>query len=183
MLRQTLDGRPVRITQEELRAALKMRPVEVDDSGEERRPYEKIDRDLRREIDEISTHTLRMVASRLEGNSLQETRSENSLKDALRYRERAREERRQEHLVVLHHTRPRRKPVKAAKPATAAMLSEPMIDALKFLSETDRNPLDGKRTPGAATLRALVDRKLIEMGEGPMGYVLTEKGRRECKRR
>lgn len=128
-----------------------------------------------REIDAIARHSMRLVASMLERNRTQISRSESDLDAAIGRLERLREERRREHRAALRQASPRRDKRKA--PA-AATLSEPMIDALRFLSEVNPNPLDGKRTPGAATLRALEARGLIKRGEGRMGYAVTARGQK-----
>lgn len=156
-----VDGKQLGITLFEMQAALQFERLgsEVDQTD--------------REIDAIARHSMRLVASMLERNRTQISRSENDLDAAIRRLEQLREERRREHRAALRQASPRR--AKSKVPAAAA-LSEPMIDALRFLSEANANPLDGRRTPGAATLRALQARGLIERGEGRMGYSLTRRG-------
>ncbi|PZQ49783.1 MAG: hypothetical protein DI556_09945 [Rhodovulum sulfidophilum] len=157
-----VDGKQLGITLFEMQTALqfeRLGPGVVDQTD--------------REIDAIARHALRLVASRLESNNTQVSRSESDLDAAIRRLEQLREERRREHRTALRQASSQRAKGKAL---AAASLSEPMIDALRFLSEANPNPLDGKLTPGAATLRALEARGLIERGEGRMGYSLTPRG-------
>ena len=118
-----------------------------------------------------------MVASRLEGNDVQERFSEGKLKEAIRQLDAARAERRTESTQ-----RPLIK-LKEGIDWSSLPLSAPMIAALEYLAEPDEQARRGKRRPRVSTLRALLDRKLIERGSGPPGHVLTPRGREVRRKR
>lgn len=155
---RVVDGQPFGISLFDLRKALKFSRSEM--------KVLPIDR----EIDSIATHALRLVASRLEGNDVQERFSEGKLKEAIRHLEEAREERYGEWT---------QRPPGAFSEVdwTDYSLTAPMIAALEYLSEPDEKAPRRKRPPGASTMRALLGREMIERGEGPMGYMLTARGR------
>ena len=171
---RSFDGQPLSIGQIEMQEALKFQRPWVAASDIE----QQIEQRTKRQIDTIATQALRLVASRLEGNSMQERLSEGRLLDAVHLFVEARAERYKERQrgqpIVIRHTAPRR--LKKTTQPTSAPLSARMVDALKFLGETDRTALRGMRRPGAATLRALEVRGLIKPGGATLGYSLTARG-------
>lgn len=133
-------------------------------------------RDVDARIEKIIRNSLRVAASRLEGNRLQENRSKNEIHSAISDIEWFREEKRKQF-------REERRDGRAAAEASARALlanslTPAMANALAFLAVTDREARKALPRPQTRTLLALQDRKLIAAGDGPLGYVLTPAGRR-----
>lgn len=127
--------------------------------------------------EEIIRHALRVAASRLEANPLQERRSSSDLTDALGRLDRTREDNRRRFIEE------RREQKRTVEDAVAGMLSPTMRRGLAFLAEADSSARRAIPRPQQRTLAALEERGLIVRGEGPLGYALTPAGKRAHKGR
>ena len=142
----------------------------------DRRDLSDFTLDIHRETESIIRHALRVTASRLEGNTVQESRSEHELHRAISEIERLREASRKR---FHEERRAGRADAEASVRALLAnSLTPAMANALAFLAVTDREARKALPRPQTRTLLALQDRKMIAPGDGPLGYVLTPAGRR-----
>lgn len=125
------------------------------------------------ELGNVLTQALRVVASRLERNDLQEQRSRGALLEAMERHQEActrRAQRWREEYSL-------RRPLSIGE-RFALSLSHSMTAALLFIKESDGRRRREMKRPHNASLRALENRSLIRPGDGVLGYVLTEEGER-----